>query len=124
MEIEMIDGQAKVKRGRKKKEENNDYMINNSQTKFVVDLSRETDVLNKVFKLLEDANNKPYGREVTFKDLAIFSIDKLCPKDLDKIKDASLDDMEKVEKARDEYNQKNGTSLSLGEYLVKKLAIN
>jgi hypothetical protein len=74
--------------------------------------------------LLAKSNKKDYGREVTFKDLALFGIEKLTDKDIDKIKDGSLSEMEKVEKALDEYNQKNRTTLSMGEFLVKKLSIN
>jgi len=32
--------------------------------------------------------------------------------------------MEKVERALEEHNKKNETSLTLGEFLVKKLSIN
>lgn len=114
----------KKKRGRKPKNEKTEYQINSEQTKFFVDLSKEKDSLEQIFNLLRKANKKNYGREITFKDLALFGIDKITEKDLDKIKDGSLSEMEKVEKALDEYNQKNGTKLSMGEFLVKKLSIN
>ncbi len=114
----------KKKRGRKPKNEKTEYQINSEQTKFFVDLSKEKDSLEQIFNLLRKVNKKNYGREITFKDLAIFGIDKITEKDLDKIKDGSLSEMEKVEKALDEYNQKNGTKLSMGEFLVKKLSIN
>lgn len=114
----------KKKRGRKPKNEKTEYQINSEQTKFFVDLSKEKDSLEQIFNLLRKVNKKNYGREITFKDLALFGIDKITEKDLDKIKDGSLSEMEKVEKALDEYNQKNGTKLSMGEFLVKKLSIN
>tara|TARA_Y100000590_G_scaffold439819_1_gene564351 strand:+ start:285 stop:689 length:405 start_codon:yes stop_codon:yes gene_type:complete len=114
----------KKKRGRKPKNEKAEYQINSEQTKFFVDLSKEKDSLEQIFNLLRKVNKKNYGREITFKDLALFGIDKITEKDLDKIKDGSLSEMEKVEKTLDEYNQKNGTKLSMGEFLVKKLSIN
>lgn len=114
----------KKKRGRKSKNERQEYQINPEQTKFFVDLSKEKEPLEKVFDLLTKVNQKNYGREITFKDLALFGIEKITDKDLDKIKDGSLSEMEKVEKALDEYNQKHGTKLSMGEFLVKKLSIN
>ncbi len=112
------------KRGRKSKNEKVVYELNRSQTKFFVDLSKEGVPLEKVFDLLTKSNKKDYGREITFKDLALFGIDKIVDKDIEKIKDGSLSEMEKVVKALDEYNLKNGTSLSMGEFLVKKLSIN
>ncbi|MCF8060740.1 MAG: hypothetical protein K9K67_15665 [Bacteriovoracaceae bacterium] len=112
------------KRGRKSKNEKVVYELNRDQTKFFVDLSKERVPLEKVFDLLIKTNKKDYGREITFKDLALFGIDKIVDKDIDKIKDGSLSEMEKVKKALDEYNLKNKTSLSMGEFLVKKLSIN
>lgn len=114
----------KKKRGRKPKTERQEYQINPEQTKFFIDLSKEKEPLEKIFDLLMKVNQKNYGREITFKDLALFGIEKITDKDLDKIKDGSLSEMEKVEKALDEYNQKHGTKLSMGEFLVKKLSIN
>lgn len=114
----------KKKRGRKPKNEKTEYQINPDQTKFFVDLSKDKESLNKVFKLLEASNKKDYGREITFKDLSLFAIDRINSKDIEKIQDMSLSKMEKVERALNEYNQKHGTKLSLGEFLVKKLSIN
>lgn len=114
----------KKRRGRRPKTEKTVYQLNKDQTKFFVDLSKEKDSLKKVFELLEASNKKDYGREITFKDLSLFGIDKINSKDIEKIQDMSLSKMEKVERALNEYNQKNGTKLSLGEFLVKKLSIN
>lgn len=111
------------KRGRKPKNFKEEYRINREQTKFFVDLSKEKENLEKVHQLLEAANQKTYGREITFKDLALFAFDKLSPKDREKLQESSLSEMEKVERALDDYNKKNGTQLGLGEFLVKKLSI-
>lgn len=111
------------KRGRKPKNFQEEYKINLDQTKFFVDLSKDKESLEAVFKLLESANHKSYGKEITFKDLALFGIEKITPKDIEKLQDNSLSEMEKVERALDEYNKKHGTQLTLGEFLVKKLSI-
>jgi hypothetical protein len=44
-------------------------------------------------------------------------------KQTEKIQEQSLTDMERVQKNLDEHNEKNKTTLSLGEFLVKKLNI-
>ncbi|OFZ37950.1 MAG: hypothetical protein A2451_11740 [Bdellovibrionales bacterium RIFOXYC2_FULL_39_8] len=112
------------KRGRKIKSQRSEYIVNRSQTKFVVDLSGDSSALDLVFKLLCDANKKDYGHEITFKEMSIYALERLGPKDLEKIQEGSLSEMEKVERALKEFNAKNGLSLSLGEFLVKKLNIN
>ncbi|HAZ14222.1 MAG: hypothetical protein A2X86_22440 [Bdellovibrionales bacterium GWA2_49_15] len=111
------------KRGRKPKNFKEVYRINREQTKFFVDLTKEKENLDKVFQLLESANQKPYGKEILFKDLALFAIDKVSAKDIEKLQEGSLTEMEKVDRALDEFNKKNGTNLGLGEFLVKKLSI-
>ena len=90
----------------------------------MVDLSSDKIALELVFKLLLESNQKDYGHEITFKELAIFALERLSSKDVEKIQEGSLSEMEKVERALKEFNSKNGTHLSLGEFLVKKLNIN
>ena len=122
MENNMDNEIKKIKkRGRKPIGYKEEYVLNKDQSKFFVDLSKENELLKKVQELLIEANNKNYGGEITFKDMALFAIDKLTKKDIEKLKDNSLSEMEKVERSLEEYNQKNGTKLNLGEYLIKKL---
>lgn len=111
------------KRGRKPKNFKGEYKLNRARTKFFVELAKENENLLMVFKHLEAANNKTHGREIFFKDLAIFAMEKLTQKDIEKIQELSLSEMEKVERALEEFNSKNGLNLSLGEFLVKKLSI-
>ena len=112
------------KRGRKAKNQKKEFVINKDQTKFFVDLSHDKVELSLIFELLGKANQKDYGREITFKDLALFSVTKLTDKDLEKIQESTLSDMEKVERALIEFNKKNNSSLTLGEFLVNRLSIN
>ena len=124
-EVVSVDaGEEKKKENRKAKNNNKECVINKDQTRFFIDISKEKKSKDKVFDLLEKANKKDRGDEVTFKDLALFAIEKLTSKDIEKLQERSLSKMEKVEIAKDEYNQRNGTKLSLEEYLVKKLNIN
>lgn len=118
----MVEGMKENTKGKGKKE-SKEVQINKEQSKFFVDLSKESEFLEGVFDLLEKSNNKSYGGEVQFKDLAIYAIGKLTDKDIVKIQEASMSEMEKVERSLNEYNQKNKTNLSMGEYLVKKLGI-
>ena len=113
-----------VKKGRKKKGEVRVFVLNMDQSKFFVDLAGDKKSLESVFNLLVKANKKSLGREITFKDLAVLGISKITEKDIESLKEESLTEMEKVERALVKYNSKSGTKLSLGEFLVKKLALN
>ncbi|MBK23243.1 MAG: hypothetical protein CME70_04480 [Halobacteriovorax sp.] len=115
--------EIKKKRGRRPRGFREEYVLDRSKSKFYVDLRKDRKALEKVFKLLEETNKKDFGCEITFKELAMYALGKLTEKDIEKIKESSLSEMEKVEKSLNEYNEKNGTNLNLGEYLVKKLSI-
>ena len=121
--LEIKDKKLK-KRGRKPKNEKRIVEINREQTKFYMDLSKDKKIKEKLFDILEKANDKDYGEIVTFKEVMLLGFNKLTEKDIDKLKESSLSEMEKVQRTVDEYNKKNATNLNLGEYLVKKLNIN
>ena len=109
------------KRGRKPKNQTRETVINKEQSKFFVDLSNEQESLSLIFDFLLKCNEKNYGRPILFKDICIYAVSKLTDKDVDKIQEVSLSEMEKVQRALDDYNKKNGQKLELGEFLVKKL---
>ncbi|MFZ4712569.1 MAG: hypothetical protein ACOYL6_02545 [Bacteriovoracaceae bacterium] len=104
----VIENEREIKRG--------------EQTKFVLDLRSDKKERDKILKILEEANNKDYGREVTIKDLVLLLFTKLTPKDIEKLKEGSVTEMEKVFRMLKDYNQKNGTNLRLSEFLVMKLS--
>ncbi len=112
------------KRGRKPKNQMKEISNNQEQTKFFVDLSHEKESLDLIFSLLRKCNEKDYGSVILFKDLCLFAVSKLTDKDIEKIQESSLSEMERVNRALDEHNKKTGSNLSLGEFLVKKLGIN
>lgn len=117
------EGEIK-KRGRRPKNQIKEVSINQEQTKFFIDLSNEKESLDLIFGLLKKCNEKDYGRIILFKDLCLYAVTKLTDKDIEKIQETSLGEMEKVQRALDEHNKKTGQILTLGEYLVKKLGIN
>ena len=112
------------KRGRKPKNTKIEYQINPEQTKFFVDLSKEKESLSKVIELLIAANKKSFGKEITFKDLSLFAIEKLTLKDIEKIQENSLSKRELLERAWSEFNKKNKQSLGFDDFLLKKVGIN
>ena len=124
--IDSIDNDVRPekKKEQKTKNDNDGFKINKEQIRFLVDIGRDTDVQRKIFELLEKANNKEYGREITFKDLAILGITKISSKDIEKIQEGSMTEMERVDRAFNEYKLKTGENITLGEFLVKKLNIN
>jgi len=122
--MEKIQEEIVKKRGRKPKNQKKEVSVNQGQTKFFIDLSNEKDSLDLIFGLLRKCNEKHYGRVILFKDICLYSVAKLTDKDIEKIQEMSLGEMEKVQRLLDEHNKKIGSNISLGEFLVKKLGIN
>ncbi|PIP96644.1 MAG: hypothetical protein COW00_11975 [Bdellovibrio sp. CG12_big_fil_rev_8_21_14_0_65_39_13] len=118
-----IEEVGKKRRGRHKNQKK-EFVIKEEQTKFFVDLSHDKESLDLIFGLLRKCNEKDFGKEILFKDLCLYAVSKLTDKDLEKIQEGSLSEMEKVQRALDEHNKKTCANLSLGEFLVKKLGIN
>lgn len=110
----------KIKVGQKKATKEKE---NNEKNKFFIDVSKDNETRDLIGKLLGEANNKSYGREINLKDLIIASLPKLTPKDIERIQENALSDMEKIERLLAEHNEKNKTNLTLGEFLVRKLNI-
>ena len=110
----------KIKKKRKKLSIE-DALIN--QKKFFIDYSKEPKNQELVVKLLREVNKKSHGEEITFKDLVSYALNKISSKDLEKMKRLALGEMDKVGMLLEKYNQKHGTNISLGEFLVKQLKI-
>ena len=117
------EGEGQKKRGRRKKESPERDRMQKDQDKFFVDVSKDIDQRQLIQNFLNQANKKDYGREVILKDLVLISLPKLTPKDIERAQENSLSEMERVQRALDEYNKKAETKLSLGEFLVKKLGL-
>ena len=69
--MEIVEEGKSKKRGRKKKNETKEYVLNRGQTKFFIDYGNNKKELDVVFNLLTKANKKSLGRDIVFKDLAI-----------------------------------------------------
>jgi hypothetical protein len=123
MGMEIMEKEKNKKRGRKPKNEKKEYVLNRDQTKFFIDYGDNKKELGVVFDLLVKANKKGLGRDIVFKDLAMFGLSKLNEKDLEKIQESSLTEMERVYRSLEDYNEKSGLRLCLGEYLSKKLGV-
>ena len=113
----------KRKRGRRKKDESQEQYETKDQNKYFIDVSKNKDQRDLIQNILNQANNKNYGREIILKDLVLISLPKITAKEIEKIQESSLSEMERVSMALDEYNKKSEIKLSLGEFLVKKLAL-
>lgn len=122
--VELNNAGAVKKRGRRRKDEVIENVIQKDQNKFYVDVSKEIENKELILNMLMQANQKDYGREITFKDLVLAALPKLSQKDIEKLQENCLSEMEKVERALSEFNKKNETKLSMGEFLVRKLGIN
>jgi predicted membrane chloride channel (bestrophin family) len=118
-----MNTELKIKKRAQKKRQEDGGNINKEQSKFFVDVSKDQALLESIMTIIREANNRDYGRKITFKDLAIYALPKLTVKDLEKIQESTLNDMERVQKLLDEHNQKNSTTLNMGEFLVKKMNI-
>ena len=90
----------------------------NDQDKFFIDVTKDQEAKEMMAKLLTEANNKSFGRQIILKDLVLVALPKLTSKDIELIQNSVLSNLEKVKKQCFEYNQKNKTELDLGEFLV------
>ena len=114
---------TKKKKGRRKKNVERTENELKNQDKFFIDVSKNKDQKELIQGILNQANNKDYGREIILKDLVLISLPKITAKDIEKLQESSLSEMERVSRALDEYNKKSEVKLTLGEFLVKKLAL-
>ena len=92
-------------------------MNTTEQEKFYVDLSKSRKMLEKVQKILVEANDKEFGEEVTFRELAIAGIKKLTDKDIEKIRDNSISFKEKLEIEFNKYKESNEEDIDFWEFL-------
>ncbi len=115
--------EQKRKRGRRKKDEVQEQYEPKDQNKYFIDVSKNKDQRELIQNILNQANNKNYGREIILKDLVLIALPKITTKEIEKLQESSLSEMERVSMALDEYNKKSEVKLTLGEFLVKKLAL-
>jgi|GEM_PF-923284 len=118
-----IQEETKRKRGRRKNDEAKELSETKDQDKFFIDVSKSKEQKELIQGVLNQANNKNYGREIILKDLVLIALPKITSKEIERLQENSLSEMERVSRALDEYNKKADVKLTLGEFLVKKLAL-
>ena len=94
-----------------------------TKTRLIVNAKKNPEVFKKALRLLEKANDKSRGKPVEFADLAALALGKVSTADIEKLKGESLSSMDRVRESHLEYNKNNGTELSLGEFLARKLEV-
>ena len=97
------------------------YRVDKKQRRFYIDFKGEDGAHKRLMELLTVVNEKDYGSPIGVKEVFIHSMGKLNPKDLEKIRDSSLSGLEKVERARIEFNEKNDTNFKMEEFLLRRL---
>ncbi|PIP92542.1 MAG: hypothetical protein COW00_00135 [Bdellovibrio sp. CG12_big_fil_rev_8_21_14_0_65_39_13] len=118
--VKKIEDTEKKRRGRKRIKEK---VTIKDQKKFFIDYSLETKKHELVVKLINEVNQKKIGREVVFKDLVDYALMKITSKDLERIQESTLGEMDKVLMLLEKHNEKSGENLNLGEFLVRQLKI-
>lgn len=118
-----IPVEQKTKRGRKPKNAERTQYEPKDQNKFFIDVSKNKEQRALIQSVLNQANNKSYGREIILKDLVLIALPKITSKEIERLQETSLSEMERVTMALGEYNKKAETKLTLGEFLVKKLSL-
>ena len=111
------------KRGRKKKTEVREKINYGGQNKFIVDVTNEKESKEVIIKVLEQVNDKSFGREINVKEILLILLPKLTNKEIERLQENSLSDKEKIQQAHIEFNQKNNTNLTFDEFLIKRLGI-
>jgi hypothetical protein len=122
-EVRVGTGKQTKKRGRRRKDEVVVSFQEKDRSKYYVDVSKEDEQNELIKSYLKQANQKTYGREIILKDLVLLLLPRLTTKDIEKLQEQSLSEMEKVSRALDEHNRKSEKKLTLGEFLVKRLAL-
>jgi hypothetical protein len=110
--------EQKRKRGRRKKDEVQEQYEPKDQNKYFIDVSKNKDQRELIQNILNQANNKNYGREIILKDLVLIALPKITAKEIEKLQEKSLSEMERVSMAFDEYNKKKASNTD-NENMVK-----
>lgn len=104
--------------GPRPKNQPREYEINESQTKFVVDVRGDDKNQERIIHLLKEANRKSYGREIDFHTLATLALEKLDEDDLQELKARSVTPQEKLRKYHKDYMQTHRVDISFEDYLL------
>lgn len=91
-------------------------------TKFVLSISdTDKESINLIASKLDELNDKAYGREIKFSDMALHAIRKLDSQDVKDIKLKSIKKGDVAELALQRYNTTNNENLSQEDIVLKFL---
>lgn len=119
----MSDSRAK-KRGRRPKNCPVVVEVDSQQKRFFVDLSCDEAQRLRVIELLQEANRKDQGREISFRDIALFGVSMITDSDIPKIQELCLSKREKLQRLVDAHNLKHNTALSFEDYFLMRAEVN
>ena len=77
-----------------------------------LDLSQEKENRDLVFDVLTKYNQKDYGYPVLFKHIFLYALKKLKNKDIEKRKEQSISEEERILRLLKEYSRKKRTKLA------------
>ena len=108
---------------RRRKKKIRDLQELMEQKRFVINYKDDPQGHERAVKFIVESNKKSHGRAIDIKDLVDYALSKISKKDIEKIKNRGLEEMDKVKIMFKNYNKKHGTDLTFGEFLVKVLKI-
>jgi hypothetical protein len=97
---------------------------NKVQDRFFIDVSEDVKSLELIQGLLKEVNTKKYGRKLILKDLVLVSLTKLKQKDLEALKESSVQGVELLKRQCDMFNEANNTDYSPYDYAFMMLKKN
>ncbi|PIP90146.1 MAG: hypothetical protein COV38_16375 [Bdellovibrionales bacterium CG11_big_fil_rev_8_21_14_0_20_38_13] len=111
-----------TKRGRKADEKKKHSELENKQT-FSVSFRKNEKMRQKLLQILREANAKEFGNPVEFDDLVFFLLENITKKDIEKLKENSLDLKAKVMREFAKQNEKKGEEVDFWQYVASSLKI-
>lgn len=94
------------------------------QDRFFIDVSDNAKGLELIQGLLKEVNTKKYGRKLILKDLVFVALMKLKQKDLEALKESSVQRAELLKRHCDTYNEANKTDYGPYDYAYMMLKKN
>lgn len=110
------------KRGRKADEKKKHDELENKKT-FSVSFRKNEKMRQKLLQILREANAKEFGNLIVFDDLVFFLIENINKKDIEKLKENSLDLKAKVMREFTKQSEKKGENVDFWEYVASGLKI-
>ncbi|PIP90948.1 MAG: hypothetical protein COW01_07510 [Bdellovibrionales bacterium CG12_big_fil_rev_8_21_14_0_65_38_15] len=111
-----------TKRGRKTNEKKKLADLEKRKS-FTVFFKNNEEKRQKLLSLLRQANDQNFGDPIEFEDLVYYFLETVTAKDLEKIRDNSLDIKAKVLREFVKQNEKKGENIDFWEYVAGSLKI-